>query len=158
MTNTEKMIASIADFCFMLGRRGKYGKEETIGLFGDAMVTQNFLPCRQNENRPETSHRSHHAGSRPDHLDFYGADLLLQRSVRTGQRNCLSARCCRSGYILRKERADSSDHCVPGQPYGNPDAGCKAAWNTSMRERHTQESWMNSVGSRSLAPAFLLKT
>lgn len=39
MTNTEKMIASIADFCFMLGRRGKYSKEETIGLFGDAIVS-----------------------------------------------------------------------------------------------------------------------
>lgn len=38
MTNTEKMMVSIADFCIMLGRRGKYSKEEIIDLFDDAMV------------------------------------------------------------------------------------------------------------------------
>lgn len=40
MTNTKKMIASIADFCFMLERHGKYSKEETIGFFGDATVSE----------------------------------------------------------------------------------------------------------------------
>lgn len=87
MTNTEKMIVSIADFCFMLGRRGKYSKEETIGLFGDAMVSELYdAIC----NRAEPVYAYSTAGELAMTVMYRGAKLFPNNATLLWRQPTLS--------------------------------------------------------------------
>lgn len=74
----------------------------------------------ENEKNLQTNYRPSYADSGFVHLGLCWADILLRIFVPFGQRACFIPWGSGSAYILCQERSDSTDHCVPGQPYGHP--------------------------------------
>ena len=74
----------------------------------------------ENEKNLQTNYRPSYADSGFVHLGLCWADILLRNFVPFGQRACFIPWGSGSAYILCQERSDSTDHCVPSQPYGHP--------------------------------------